>query len=106
MSEARQLPSASLDCVAELSKLLDTGLDRETLSICIALLETGVSPEVGRLHVSAARALFPFSILPFSARLAATPQALAEVVGRLRKQAAQAAQQAAAGGGGSGAGGR
>jgi len=29
----------------EISKLLDTGLDKETLSILIALIETGVNPE-------------------------------------------------------------
>ena len=30
----------------ELSKVLDTGLDKETLSILVALCENGVNPEV------------------------------------------------------------
>ena len=29
----------------EISRLLDTGLDKETLSILIALVETGINPE-------------------------------------------------------------
>lgn len=29
----------------EISKLLDTGLDRETLAILVALIENGVNPE-------------------------------------------------------------
>lgn len=40
--EARQ----ALEAATELSKLLDCGLDKEALSICIALLEQGVNPEV------------------------------------------------------------
>lgn len=40
--EARQ----ALETATELSKLLDCGLDKEALSICIALLEQGVNPEV------------------------------------------------------------
>lgn len=35
----------ALGIVCELSNILGTGLDRETLSILIALLETGVNPE-------------------------------------------------------------
>eukprot|EP00238_Polyblepharides_amylifera_P014098 CAMPEP_0196579768 /NCGR_PEP_ID=MMETSP1081-20130531/24672_1 /TAXON_ID=36882 /ORGANISM="Pyramimonas amylifera, Strain CCMP720" /LENGTH=58 /DNA_ID=CAMNT_0041899449 /DNA_START=114 /DNA_END=290 /DNA_ORIENTATION=- len=34
-----------MEIVYELSRLLDCGLDRETLSILIALVETGVNPE-------------------------------------------------------------
>ena len=30
----------------ELSKILDTGLDKETLSVLVALCENGVNPEV------------------------------------------------------------
>lgn len=66
----------ALDNAHEIAKLLDCGLDKETLSTCIALIEAGVNPE-----------------------------ALAEVVKRLRKQAAEGAEQAAAGGGSAGAGG-
>ncbi|PRW60598.1 Negative elongation factor B [Chlorella sorokiniana] len=72
LTEARE----ALETASELSKLLDCGLDKEALSICIALLEQGVNPE-----------------------------ALAEVVTRLRKQAAEGAQQHGAAGGGSGGGG-
>jgi mitotic-spindle organizing protein 1 len=53
----------ALDIAHELNKILDCGLDKESLSICIALLESGVNPE-----------------------------ALAEVVKRLRKEAARAKQ--------------
>jgi mitotic-spindle organizing protein 1 len=39
-------PAFRLATVAhEISRLLDTGLDKETLSILIALVETGVNPE-------------------------------------------------------------
>lgn len=55
-------PAAALECAHELSKLLDCGLDKETLSVCLALLENGVNPE-----------------------------ALAEAIKRLRAQAAHAA---------------
>ncbi|KAJ3091864.1 hypothetical protein HK102_013039 [Quaeritorhiza haematococci] len=39
--EARE----TLDILHELSVLLNTGLDRETLSICVSLCENGVNPE-------------------------------------------------------------
>ena len=52
--------SNPLDICYELNKILDCGLDKETLSICIALLETGVNPE-----------------------------ALAEVIKKLRKESAK-----------------
>lgn len=35
----------ALDLVYEISQILDTGLDKETLSILVALVETGVNPE-------------------------------------------------------------
>lgn len=35
----------TLDIAHEISKLLNTGLDRDTLSILIALCENGVNPE-------------------------------------------------------------
>ncbi len=57
----------ALDVAHEISRILDCGLDRESLSVCIALLETGVSPE-----------------------------ALAAVVARLRRLAAERAAAAAA----------
>lgn len=33
------------DIAFEISKILDCGLDKETLSVCIGLLETGINPE-------------------------------------------------------------
>ncbi|KAL4429859.1 hypothetical protein ABPG77_010976 [Micractinium sp. CCAP 211/92] len=65
---------AALDCAFELSKLLDCGLDKEALSICVALIENGVNPE-----------------------------ALAEVVQQLRAKAAGAAAEAAGEAGGAAA---
>lgn len=62
---------AALDTAFELSKLLDCGLDREALSICVALIESGVNPE-----------------------------ALAEVVRQLRAKAGEAVAAAAGGAGG------
>ncbi len=38
--------NSALETVYELNKLLDCGLDKESLSICVALIENGVSPEV------------------------------------------------------------
>nr|CAG8574549.1 241_t:CDS:2 [Entrophospora candida]CAG8584120.1 13721_t:CDS:2 [Entrophospora candida] len=35
----------TLDILYEISTLLNTGLDRETLSLCINLCENGVNPE-------------------------------------------------------------
>lgn len=35
----------SLDVAFEINKILDCGLDKDTLSICIALLESGINPE-------------------------------------------------------------
>lgn len=31
--------------LTEISSILNTGLDRETLSLCISLIESGVNPE-------------------------------------------------------------
>eukprot|EP00037_Helgoeca_nana_P011929 m.107479 g.107479 ORF g.107479 m.107479 type:complete len:77 (+) comp21151_c0_seq1:95-325(+) len=35
----------ALSTVFEMSKLLNTGLDQETLAICVKLCEAGVNPE-------------------------------------------------------------
>ena len=43
---ALQEANQALDTIHEISQILDTGLDRETLNILIALCETGVNPEV------------------------------------------------------------
>ncbi|KAF9100407.1 Mitotic-spindle organizing protein 1 [Mortierella sp. GBA35] len=39
--EARQ----AMDILTEMSSILNTGLDRETLSVCVSLCESGVNPE-------------------------------------------------------------
>ena len=36
----------TLDVAYEISRILDTGLDKETLSLLIGLCENGVNPEV------------------------------------------------------------
>ena len=41
----RRWPDAARAVAFEISRLLDTGLDRETLSICVSLLESGVHPD-------------------------------------------------------------
>ncbi len=40
-----QRANEALELVSEISNILDTGLDKETLSILIGLLEQGVNPE-------------------------------------------------------------
>lgn len=45
MDTAKQAQQG-LDIAYEISKILDTGLDKKTLEILIALCETGVHPEV------------------------------------------------------------
>lgn len=40
-----QKAAESLSIVHEIATLLDTGLDKETLSILISLIEAGVNPE-------------------------------------------------------------
>ncbi|KAK3838767.1 MAG: mitotic-spindle organizing gamma-tubulin ring associated-domain-containing protein [Linnemannia elongata] len=39
--EARQ----AMDILTEMSSILNTGLDRVTLSVCVSLCESGVNPE-------------------------------------------------------------
>lgn len=57
-------PAEALEIIHELNKILDCGLDKESLSLCVALIETGVNPE-----------------------------ALGEVIKRLRKESAKIALQ-------------
>ena len=85
---------AALETAHEISKLLDCGLDKETLSICVALIENGVNPEVCQCQqrcslIASACSLGSLSHLPHA------PQALADVVKRLRKQAADSARAGA-----------
>lgn len=42
---AWQEANEALDTIHQISEILDTGLDKETLNILIALLESGVNPE-------------------------------------------------------------
>ncbi|KAI8805462.1 mitotic-spindle organizing gamma-tubulin ring associated-domain-containing protein, partial [Cladochytrium replicatum] len=35
----------TLDILFEMSRLLNTGLDKETLAICVSMCEQGVNPE-------------------------------------------------------------
>ncbi|DBA93492.1 hypothetical protein WJX82_009448 [Trebouxia sp. C0006] len=42
---ALQEANEALDTLHQISQILDTGLDKETLSILIALCESGVNPE-------------------------------------------------------------
>lgn len=44
-TDKRPSPGEALDIAYEINKILDCGLDKNTLSICIALLEAGVHPE-------------------------------------------------------------
>lgn len=44
-----QEANEALDTVHQISQILDTGLDKETLNILIALCESGVNPEVTML---------------------------------------------------------
>ncbi|KAK9124929.1 hypothetical protein Scep_013775 [Stephania cephalantha] len=43
--EAARIARESLDLAFHMSNILDTGLDRHTLSILIALCEQGINPE-------------------------------------------------------------
>lgn len=44
-----QEANEALDTVHQISQILDTGLDKETLNILIALCESGANPEVPML---------------------------------------------------------
>jgi len=41
----RQAAREVIDVLAEIATLLDTQLNRTTLSLCVSLLENGVNPE-------------------------------------------------------------
>jgi len=86
----------ALQTLHEIQKLLDCGLDKDSLSICVALIENGVNPEVScnpsdhrhdrsRNAASQVPLLFIFLLT----HLPSFTQALAEVVKKLRKQAAE-----------------
>ena len=47
MSDRSKVPAAreTIDTLMEISNLMNTGLDSESLAICIKLCESGVNPE-------------------------------------------------------------
>ena len=45
MSSSAAEASATIEVVHEMSRLLDTGLNRETLTVLISLCESGINPE-------------------------------------------------------------
>ncbi|XP_025084813.1 mitotic-spindle organizing protein 1-like isoform X4 [Pomacea canaliculata] len=60
MAEAGGKPKVSnaretLDILAEISKLLNTGLDTDTLALCVRLCENGINPEALALVIQELR---------------------------------------------------
>ncbi|KAK7098679.1 hypothetical protein V1264_002925 [Littorina saxatilis] len=45
----------TLDTLVEMSKLLNTGLDADTLALCVRLCESGINPEALALVVQELR---------------------------------------------------
>lgn len=43
--EKRRAARETIDLLTEISTLLNTGLDRQSLSYCVSLIENGVNPE-------------------------------------------------------------
>ncbi|GLC72738.1 hypothetical protein PLESTF_001287800, partial [Pleodorina starrii] len=43
--DTTNLPHKAFEAALELSQLLDTGLDKETLAVLLELLDAGVNPE-------------------------------------------------------------
>ncbi|PNH00843.1 Mitotic-spindle organizing protein 1B [Tetrabaena socialis] len=43
--DAIEVPHRAFEAALELSQILDTGLDKETLSVLLELLDCGVNPE-------------------------------------------------------------
>ena len=80
---AWQEANEALDTVHQISQILDTGLDKETLNILIALCEAGVNPEVATHHTLSCSARFDGQSVTMLL------QALAAVVRELRREAAR-----------------
>ncbi|CAG8554263.1 7753_t:CDS:2 [Diversispora eburnea] len=57
IKEARE----AMDILYEISTLLNTGLDRETLSLCLNLCENGVNPEALAASIFIYTCIFPKS---------------------------------------------
>lgn len=70
LASKRQAAREVIDILEEISTLLNTHLDRSTLSLCVSLIENGVNPE-----------------------------ALATVIRELRKEGAKVQQQGSVGSG-------
>ena len=45
MTNTTVSPREQVDLVYQLSSILNTGLDKEAIAICISLLEDGINPE-------------------------------------------------------------
>lgn len=45
LASKRQAAREVIDILSEISQLLNTHLDRSTLSLCVSLIENGVNPE-------------------------------------------------------------
>ncbi|WPG99019.1 Hypothetical protein R9X50_00182100 [Acrodontium crateriforme] len=45
VEDKRRAARETIDLLAEISTLLNTGLDRQSLSYCVSLIENGVNPE-------------------------------------------------------------
>lgn len=65
--EASRTARESLDLAFHMSNILDTGLDRHTLSILIALLDLGLNPEALAAVIKELRKESPSPTAPHSA---------------------------------------
>lgn len=45
MERSQQQAQDAVNTLYEVSQILDTGLDRQSLAICVSLIERGVSPK-------------------------------------------------------------
>ncbi|KAJ3227941.1 hypothetical protein HDU81_006392 [Chytriomyces hyalinus] len=50
---------AALDALHQVSQLLQTGLDRETLALCVSLTEMGANPEALAQVLKELRRIYP-----------------------------------------------
>ncbi|KAJ3009869.1 Mitotic-spindle organizing protein 1, partial [Thoreauomyces humboldtii] len=50
-----QRAQETMDILSEMARILNTGLDRETLSLCVSLCESGVNPEALALIIKELR---------------------------------------------------
>ncbi|KAF2153077.1 hypothetical protein K461DRAFT_293369 [Myriangium duriaei CBS 260.36] len=55
----RRAARETIDILAEMSALLNTHLDRQSLSYCVSLIENGVNPEALANTIHTLRAKYP-----------------------------------------------